>query len=227
MKFLLARYVWDDITGLLYKTIEAKQFLCIPRVKDRTLHSIPETHDTPQARHNYYAKLSKTPPLIHTARQSRKSTRPFQDWKENIQGSLQTIYSKRGYRWCTSSGAHCKIEKIKPTQEKFLNRKTYEVPQPIKDSEDVTIYLVDDILSLKWERKKRFFLIKWEGYDDPTWEKEDILRESPDFIPHLEEYYLQRVQNNIQQPLRASKRKNPKARFRWCLRRLILSSQTN
>ena len=105
------------------------------------------------------------------------------------------------------------LKKFVPTQEKFLNRKTYEVPLPIKDSENVTVYLVDDILSLKWERKKRSFLIKWEGYDDPTWEKEEILRESPDFIPHLEEYLL-RVQNNIQQPLRASKRKNPKGRVK-------------
>ena len=51
MKFLLSRYIWDDNTELLYKTIETKQLLCIPRVKDLTLHRISEVNDTPLGGH--------------------------------------------------------------------------------------------------------------------------------------------------------------------------------
>ena len=44
------------------------------------------------------------------------------------------------------------LKRYIPTQERFLNRENYVVPQPLKDSEDVTVYLVEDILSLKWEK---------------------------------------------------------------------------
>ena len=51
MKFLLSRFVWDDTTGLLYKTIVDTQLLCIPRVNDLTLHRIIEAHDIPLGGH--------------------------------------------------------------------------------------------------------------------------------------------------------------------------------
>ena len=104
------------------------------------------------------------------------------------------------------------LKKFVPTQEKFLNRKTYEAPLPIKDSENVTtVYLVDDILSLKWERNKRSFLIKWEGYDDPTWEPEEQLRESEDFEFYLEQY-LEEIENGMRRVLKQTKGRNMKAR---------------
>ena len=152
---------------------------------------------------------------IHTARQSRKLAQkalgPFRIEKKISRVAYKLFIPKED-----NIGVHpvihiANLKKYIPTQERFLNRENYVVPQPLKDSEDVTVY--EDILSLKWERKKRYFLIKWEGYDDPSWEKEELLRDSPDFIPHLEEY-LQRVQDNKIKPLRASKRKHPKARIK-------------
>ena len=51
MKFLLSRFVWDNKEELLYKTLEDKQLLCIPRVHELTLNRIMEAHDIPLGGH--------------------------------------------------------------------------------------------------------------------------------------------------------------------------------
>ena len=51
------------------------------------------------------------------------------------------------------------LKKYEPTQERFLNRISFQIPAPLKDSEMETVYKVDDIMSVKTDRKKRYFLI--------------------------------------------------------------------
>ena len=87
-----------------------------------------------------------------------------------------------------------------------------EIPSPIHDSEHQTVYLLDDILDMKTIRRKRLFLIKWTGYEDPSWEPEELLRESSDFIPHLEQY-LQEIDCGIRNKMKhMQSRRNTKAK---------------
>ena len=69
----------------------------------------------------------------------------------------------------------------------------------------------EDIINMKKMGKKRWFLIKWTGYDDPSWEPEELLRESKDFEEHLE-IYLDEIVNGTKVVLRQSKGRNMKAR---------------
>ena len=153
---------------------------------------------------------------IHTARQSRKLAQkalgPFRIEKKISRVAYKLFIPKED-----NIGVHpvihiANLKKYIPTQERFLNRENFVVPQPLKDSEDVTVYLVEDILSLKWERKKRYFLIKWEGYDDPSWEKEELLREYPDFIPHLEELILAKSARQQNQTAEGKQKKAPQGK---------------
>jgi hypothetical protein len=74
--------------------------------------------------------------------------------------------------------------------------------------------LVDDILDVRKLRNKREFLIKWTGYEDPSWEPEHLLRDSKDFIPHLEKY-LEQVENGERKLLKHLKNKrNAKAQIK-------------
>ena len=66
---------------------------------------------------------------------------------------------------------------------------------------------------MKIERKKRFFLVKWTGYDDPSWEPEELLRESKDFESYLDEY-LDEVVSGRRLVLKRSRGRNMKARIK-------------
>ena len=154
---------------------------------------------------------------IHTARQSRKLAQkalgPFKIEKKISRVAYKLFIPKDDNIKVHPVIHIANLKKYEPTQEKFLNRTSFEVPAPLKDSEKETVYKVDDILSVKTERKKKYFLIKWAGYNDPTWEPETLLRQSTDFVPYLDEYIL-KLEQNKQQPLRASKRKHPHAKIK-------------
>ena len=98
--------------------------------------------------------------------------------------------------------------------EKFLEREANNIPLPTKDSENETVYLVDDILDMRTTRNKREFLIKWTGYELPSWEKESQLRASPEFAEHLDQY-LQELQEGKMKLLHHNKSKrNPKGKIK-------------
>ena len=105
------------------------------------------------------------------------------------------------------------LKKFVVNPEKFLERKELSVPEPMKDSQGETVYAVDEILNVKIERKKRFFLVKWTGYDDPSWEPEELLRESKDFESYLDEY-LDEVVSGRRLVLKRSRGRNMKARIK-------------
>ena len=42
-----------------------------------------------------------------------------------------------------------------------MDRKDLSVPDPLKDSQGETVYLVEDIINMKKMGKKRLFLIKY------------------------------------------------------------------
>ena len=48
---------------------------------------------------------------------------------------------------------------------RFLEREKLCVPEPLFDSQEEVVFLVEEILSMKTVRKKREFLIKWTGYE--------------------------------------------------------------
>jgi len=80
------------------------------------------------------------------------------------------------------------------TPERFLNREIKEdPPAPILDEEGGTEFLVDEILAWRMYRNKRQFLIKWTGYELPSWESEYILLSSPDFIKFIYKNLLTRI----------------------------------
>ena len=45
-------------------------------------------------------------------------------------------------------------------------------PEPILDLDGNERYFVEEILSERQHRGRRQFLVKWIGYDEPTWEPE-------------------------------------------------------
>ena len=140
---------------------------------------------------------------IHTDRQSRKLADkwlgPFKVVKK-ISRVAYKIFIPKGDNIKIHPVIHASNLKLYSTNpEKFLNRDVYTVPEPILDSQNETVYMVDDIISMKVVRGKREFLIKWAGYKDPSWEPEKLMRESEDFIPHIEEF-LKEVQEGKLKP---------------------------
>ena len=51
MKFLMERFIWEDDVGLLFKVLETKRVLCIPRVGRLVVDRLFEAHDTPIGGH--------------------------------------------------------------------------------------------------------------------------------------------------------------------------------
>jgi hypothetical protein len=155
---------------------------------------------------------------IHTDRQSRKLANkwlgPF---------SISKRISRVAYKLFIPAGDKIKIhpvihianlKKYVDLPERFINQDSMTVPLPIKDSQNESVFLVDDILDVRNVRNKREFLIKWTGYEDPSWEPEHLLRESVDFIPHLEKY-LEQIDNGEKEKLKHLKnRRNVKARIK-------------
>ena len=155
---------------------------------------------------------------IHTDRQSRKLANkwlgPF---------SISKRISRVAYKLFIPAGDKIKIhpvihianlKKYVDLPERFINQDSMTVPLPIKDSQNESVFLVDDILDVRNVRNKREFLIKWTGYEDPSWEPEHLLRESVDFIPHLEKY-LEQIDNGEKEKLKHLKnRRNVKAHIK-------------
>ena len=50
-------------------------------------------------------------------------------------------------------------------------------PPPVTDLDGFTRYSVERVISVRFRRGKRQFLVKWTGYRDPTWEPEDNLKD--------------------------------------------------
>ena len=48
-------------------------------------------------------------------------------------------------------------------------------PSPVVDADRHERYIVDAVISQRKYRGKQQYLVKWKGYDDPTWEPEDFL----------------------------------------------------
>ena len=69
-----------------------------------------------------------------------------------------------------------------------------------------TVYLVDDIIDMRTFKRKKQFLIKWSGFEDPSWEDEKLLRDSPDFIPFLDKYIAE-IESGSKTVLKHSKNK--------------------
>jgi len=155
---------------------------------------------------------------IHTDRQSRKLANkwlgPF---------SIVKKISRVAYKLFIPAGDKIKIhpvihianlKKYVELPERFLDQESMVVPLPVKDSQNESVFLVDDILDVRKLRNKREFLIKWTGYEDPSWEPEHLLRDSKDFIPHLEKY-LEQVENGERKLLKHLKNKrNAKAQIK-------------
>ena len=62
-------------------------------------------------------------------------------------------------------------------------------PPPIIDADGNERFIVEKVLKHKFVRKKTFFLVKWLGYQEPTWEpREFLLDESSNPIVPLRTY---------------------------------------
>ena len=48
-------------------------------------------------------------------------------------------------------------------------------PLPIIDNDGHERFIVEKVLQHKFHRKKTLFLVKWLGYDEPTWEPREFL----------------------------------------------------
>ena len=48
-------------------------------------------------------------------------------------------------------------------------------PSPVVDADGHERYIVDAVISQRKYRSNQQYLVKWKGYDDPTWEPEDFL----------------------------------------------------
>ena len=62
-------------------------------------------------------------------------------------------------------------------------------PLPIIDNDGHERFIVEKVLQHKFHRKKTLFLVKWLGYNEPTWEpREFLLDESGCPIVPLQRY---------------------------------------
>ena len=152
---------------------------------------------------------------INTDRQSRKLA---DKWLGPFR--IMEKYSRVAYKLFIPKNEKIKIhpvihianlKKFVDNPERFLDRENLCVPEPILDSQEEMVFLVEEILSMKEVRKKREFLIKWMGYELPSWEPEVNLRASKDFVPYLEEF-LEAIKNKTLSFLKRCKGKNMKAK---------------
>ena len=152
---------------------------------------------------------------IHTNRPTRKLVDkwlgPFLVEKR-VSRVAYKLFFPEGDKLKTHPVVHiANLKKFEVNPERFLDRQDLSVPKPLIDSQGESVFLVDDILSMKTFRRKRKFLIKWKGYDDPTWEPEEQLRESKDFEGYLDQY-LEEIEMGVRQVLKQTKSRNMKAR---------------
>ena len=152
---------------------------------------------------------------IHTKRPARKLVSkglgPFRIEKK-VSRVAYKLFLPAGDNLKTHPVIHiANLKKYEVNPERFMDRKNLSVPDPLKDSQGETVYMVEDIINMKKLGKKRLFLIKWTGYDDLSWEPEDLLRESKDFEEHLE-IYLDEIVNGTKIVLKQNKGRNMKAK---------------
>ncbi len=63
---------------------------------------------------------------------------------------------------------------LSSTDERSLLKQVSETSVAVNSGEvEGTTYLVEQLLDSKLIRKKRHYLVKWRGFDDPTWEPHD------------------------------------------------------
>jgi hypothetical protein len=63
--------------------------------------------------------------------------------------------------------------------KKFLRREmTADPPPPIQDELGRDHYLVDRVTGRRTRRGRKEYRIKWQGYDDETWEPESFIGKS-------------------------------------------------
>ena len=73
-------------------------------------------------------------------------------------------------------------------RNKFPNR-VADPPPPFTDKEGHKRYIVEKVISQRLRRGKRHFLVKWQGYVEPTWEPEEfLLDEDGNAIVPLKEF---------------------------------------
>jgi len=152
---------------------------------------------------------------IHTNRPARKLVNrwlgPFRIEKRVSRVAYKLFFPK-GDNLKTHPVVHiANLKKFVENPERFLERVDLSVPAPLVDSQGETVYEVDDIVNMKMVKSRRLFLIKWKGYDDPSWEPERLLRESKDFEEHLDQY-LEDVADGSRSVLRERRGRNMKAR---------------
>jgi len=155
---------------------------------------------------------------IHTDRQSRKLAvkwlGPFRIIKK-VSRVAYKIFIPKDDKIRIHPVVHiANLKKYVENPEKFLDREGWSIPQPVKDSQNETVYLVDDILAVKTVRGKREFLIKWTGYEDPSWETESLMRESIDFAAHVDEFLESVSSGTILNLKRRRSKRNAKGRIK-------------
>jgi transposase InsO family protein len=152
---------------------------------------------------------------IHTDRPSRKLANkwlgPFRIMKKISRVAYKLFIPKEDNIKVHPVIHIANLKQFNENPERFQQREDFIVPQPIKDSEQESVYLVDDILDMRLFKRKKQFLIKWTGYDDPTWEDESTLRASPEFNQHIDVYEEQLRNGQLVQMKHMSNKRNAKA----------------
>ena len=62
------------------------------------------------------------------------------------------------------------VSALKPYFPNTLAGRSQPPPPPFIDQDGYTRYMVDKILQSKRRGKETYYLVKWTGYEDPTWE---------------------------------------------------------
>ena len=155
---------------------------------------------------------------IHTDRPSRKLVKkwlgPFRIMKKISRVAYKLFIPKEDNIKVHPVIHIANLKQFNENPERFQQREDFIVPQPIKDSEQESVYLVDDILDMRLFKKKKQFLIKWTGYDDPTWEDEGTLRASPEFNQHINVYEEQLRNGQLVQMKHMRNKRNAKAKIK-------------
>ena len=69
------------------------------------------------------------------------------------------------------------VSALKPYVANSFPDRAQPKPPPITDMDGNTRYMVDEILREKQRGRQTFYLVKWTGYDEPTWEPQSYLQD--------------------------------------------------
>jgi hypothetical protein len=177
-------------------------------LKMRTIHEYLRAEIcVAQAQHEKYANRKRKPArrffendLVWLDARNIKTARPQKklDWK--FLGPFKVTKAVSPYAYCLELPASMKIHPVfhvsllRPAATDPLPGQRHEPPPPVQ-VEGIEEWEVEDILDSRWDRRGRGgrprlkYIVKWAGYDEPTEEPADYVKNAQEIIKNFHRRY--------------------------------------